>query len=124
MLDVEIHKGRYKVKKKTLTIIVAVAVMVAIIFISFPYLKAEYLTARYGSQFEGLYVQTHMIDYADYCKVLECDGSHARCCYVEKGVCVNVLEFDFRDGSWEMTIWETVWSGSGSADNFMWPLYF
>ena len=111
-------------KKKTLARIVAVAVVVAIIFISYGYLKAEYLTARYGSQFEGLYVQTHMLDYADYCKVLEYDGSYARCVYVEKGVCTNTLEFDLQNGSWEMTRWDTIWSSSGSADGLMWPLYF
>lgn len=111
-------------KKKTLVMIVVVVVVVAIICIFSPYLKAEYLTARYGSQFEGLYEQTHMIDHEDYCKVLECDESHARCCYVERGVDINVLEFDFRDGNWEMTTWETIWSRSGSADSLMWPLYF
>ena len=111
-------------KKKTLAIIVAVAVIVDIIFISFPYLKAEHLTARYGSQFESLYEQTHMLDHVDYCKVLECDESHARCCYVERGVSTNVLEFDFRNGTWEMTRWEPIWSSSGSADSLMWPLYF
>lgn len=112
---------RYKMRKKTLVIIIAV--VMAVTFIAFPYLKVEYLTARYGSQFEDLYEQTHMIDHADYCKVLECDGSHARCCYVESGVDTNVLEFDLRDGNWEMTKWETIWSSSGSADSFMWPLY-
>lgn len=111
-------------KKKILAIIVAVVVIVDIIFISFSYLKAEYLTARYGSQFESLYEQTHMLDHADYCKVLECDESRARCCYVERGVSTNVLEFDFHNGSWEMTRWETIWSSSGSADSLMWPLYF
>ncbi|MBQ7274432.1 MAG: hypothetical protein IJR15_03160 [Clostridiales bacterium] len=109
-------------KKKTLAVILAA--FVAIIIISFPYLKAEYLTARYGSQFEGLYEQTHMLVYADYCKVLEYDGSHARCVYIEKGVCTNVLEFKLHNGSWEMTHWETIWSSSGSADSLMWPLYF
>ena len=109
-------------KKKTLAIIVAVAV--PIILISFPYLKTEYLTARYGSQFEGLYVQTHMLDYADYCKVLEYDESHARVLYVDSGVCTNVLDFDLRRGNWEMSHWETIWSHSGSADSLMWPLYF
>ena len=54
-------------KKKTLAVILAA--FVAIFIISFPYLKAEYLTARYGSQFEGLYEQTHMLVYADYCNM-------------------------------------------------------
>lgn len=109
-------------KKKTLAVIVAVTL--PLILVSFPYMKIEYLTARYGSQFEGLYVQTQMLDYADYCKVLEYDGTHARCLYVERGVCTNVLEFDLRGDSWIMTTWETIWSHSGSADGLMWPLYF
>lgn len=79
----------YKMRKKTLVIIIAV--VMAVTFIAFPYLKVEYLTAR--------------------------------CCYVESGVDTNVLEFDLRDGNWEMTKWETIWSSSGSADSFMWPLY-
>ena len=82
------------------------------------------MTSRYGPQFEALYEQTHMIDHADYCKVLEYDGSHARCCYLERGVDTNVLEFEFRIGKWVMTSWDTIWSGSGSADRLMWTLYF
>ena len=45
-------------KKKILAVIAAVTI-VAVLLIAFPYIKAEYLTARYGSQFEGLYTQTH-----------------------------------------------------------------
>ena len=103
--------------------ILAVIAALIVILISFPYLKAEYLTARYGFQFEDLYMQTHMIG-SDYCKVLDYDGSHARCVYVEKGVTTCVLEFKCHDGDWELTYWECVWSSSGSADDLMWPLYF
>ena len=111
-------------KKKIVAALIAVPLLAALIVISFPYLKAEYLTAKYGSQFEGEYVQTHMLDYADYCKVLDCDGSHARVVYIEKGVCTNVLEFDYNGSSWVMSRWDTIWSSSGSADRLMWPLYF
>ena len=111
-------------KKKIVAALIAVPLLAALIVISFPYLKAEYLTAKYGSQFEDEYVQTHMLDYADYCKVLDYDGSHARCVYIEKGVCTNVLEFDYNGSSWVMTRWDTIWSSSGSADSLMWPLYF
>lgn len=110
-------------KKKILAVIAAVAIA-AVILVAFPYLKAEYLTARYGSQFEDLYTQTHMIDHADYCKVLDYDGSHARCVYVYSGVDINVLEFDLHGGNWEMSHWDTIWSSSGCADSFMWPWYF
>ena len=108
-------------KKKIISALLSVLVVAALIIVSFP---SEYLTAKYGSQFEGEYVQTHMLDYADYCKVLDCDGSHARVVYIEKGVCTNVLEFDYRGGDWVMSRWDTIWSSSGSADSLMWPLYF
>ncbi len=111
-------------KKKIVAALIAVPLLAALIVISFPYLKAEYLTAKYGSQFEDEYVQTHMLDYADYCKVLDCDGSYARVVYIEKGVCTNTLEFEYRGGDWVMTRWDTIWSSSGSADSLMWPLYF
>lgn len=56
------------IKKKRIIILI---IMIIIIVIFFPYIKAEYLTFRYGSQFKDGYLQCRMIDSIEYLRVLD-----------------------------------------------------
>jgi len=103
----------------------AFLIVAIVVFVAASYLRVEYYTIRYGGQFEELYKQTRMIDSVDYCKVLEHSSSYAKICYVKRKTNVYVIEFN-KTGSeeWQICEWNCVWSGTGSADDLMWPLYF
>lgn len=97
--------------------------ILAILF-SLPYLKAEYLTSRYGDMFEYEYHQSGMITEIEYFKVISYSNGNATIFYVLKnhsaGVCMN---FRKEHKSWQVTNWQVIWSTSGSADKFFWPYY-
>jgi hypothetical protein len=111
--------------KKTIAILIIIAIVV-IVPVS-PYIKAEYLTYKYGDEFEDLYKDTHMIDNVDYGKVLEYSPSCAKVCYVARGSGVHIFEFRYKEDRWQRSDWKVAWSKSGSADILdyaMWPMYF
>lgn len=86
-------------------------------------LKCEILTLLHGQQFLGLQEQTHMLGESDYLKVLDYSATAARVYYVSSNSSGgDILKFTKQDGNWTFSEWEkTVWSNSGSADDFMWP---
>lgn len=107
-------------KKKFL--ILTIVILTVCIF--FPYLKAEFLTFRFGENFKDGYLQTNMIDSIQYYKVLDKKNNAAKVIYITSNhTSANVVSFKKKDGTWKMTDWETVWSKSGSADGFMCPYY-
>ena len=112
-------------KKKIAAILMIIAIIV-IVPVS-PYIKAEYLTYKYGNEFEDLYKETHMIDNVDYCKVLEHSSSYAKVLYVARDSGIHIFEFCYIEDRWQRSDWKVVWSKSGSADILdykMWPIYF
>lgn len=112
-------------RKRTALILIIIATVV--IALAYPYIKAEYLTYKYGDEFDELYKETHIIDQVDYCKVLEYSSSHAKVIYVARGSGIHVFEFDSVGGCWQRSDWKVMWSESGSADALdyrMWPVYF
>ena len=109
---------------KKLKIITSIALIcLVLLMIFFPYLKAEYLTMRYGDEFIGLEQQTGMLNSPTYHKVVEYSDTQATVCYVESGTCGNIITFQKKNNSWNLLTWKTVWSHYGSADEFYWPYY-
>ena len=86
-------------------------------------LKCEFLTYRYGYQFETIYRENTMMGDIDYLKVLSYSNSTARVYYVSKNRAAgDILVFSKQNGEWKYDYWDwTVWSKTGSADNFVWP---
>ncbi len=99
-----------------------IVILLCLLIIFFPYLKAEYLTARFGSQFYGLEQETKMLDPAKYHKVLSYSDSFAKVYYISD-YSKDLILFEKEDGKWNRIEWRTVWSKTGSADEFFWPYY-
>lgn len=94
------------------------------LIIAFPYLKSEYLTQRYGNEFKELYLQTGMIEEIEYFRVLKKNNESADVNYITKDHSSSVLiTFKLENQNWILNEWRTIWSKSGSADDFIWPYY-
>lgn len=109
---------------KKIRIIFIAIILISIIFLTFPYMKAEYYTLKYGDVFEELYTQTTWIKGIEYFKVVEYSPSEATVLYIEKDhvTCFEVI-FIQNNGNWELEKMDCIWSTSGSADGFYWPYY-
>ena len=106
-----------KKKKRWLLFIPAIL----LIILAFPYIKAEYLTARYGDEFAGQEQQTRMLSPAKYYKVIDYSPTQASVFYVSDTG--DVITFEKTEDEWKMTDWETIWATTGSSDEFYWPYY-
>lgn len=106
-------------QKRMITILI---VFVLLLVIFFPYLKAEVLTFQHGSEFEGLEQQTKMLAEAHYYKVLSYTEDTATAFYVSDTGDLITFRRDSQ-GNWQYTDWVTIWSNTGSADEFYWPYY-
>lgn len=108
--------------KKTFKVLVMTVSVFVLLAISLPYLKAEYLSLKHGKEFEGLELQTNMLNKSRYYKVIEYSDKKASVFYVsDTGDILTFIKND--DGLWELDGWKTVWSKSGSADSFSYPYY-
>ena len=85
--------------------------------------RCEYLTKRYGDQFQDAYKEYTMVSSQDYLKVLEYTETKAVIYTVIEDGCGNTITFKRANKSeeWEFVEWNTIWSTSGSADGFIWP---
>ena len=110
-------------KKSTKILIISAAILIIALIVFYPYIKAEYLTVKYGDEFNGLEQQTKMMDPASYHKVIEYSKSHATVFYVLSGKGGCVIVFEKENNNWEIVTWEMIWSHYGSADEFYWPYY-
>lgn len=108
-----------KIKKSILIIILCLFFLLVIFF---PYIKAEILTIKYGDEFEGLQKQTNMLYEVEYYKVIKYSCDTAEVFYISNSGDLLTFEKD-SDGAWKYSRWETIWSNSGSASDFMWPYY-
>ncbi len=106
-------------KNKKIKVAIVIIILTIVIF---PYLKAEYLTARFGSQFYGLEQETKMLDPAKYYKVLSYSENFAKVYYISD-YSRDLILFEKEDGRWNRIEWRTVWSKTGSADELYWPYY-
>lgn len=109
-------------KKRKVTLVVITGCILIILIV--PYIRVEILTKQHGLEFETLYELTHMIDGIDYFKVMDYSDTSARVYYVGTNRSTgNFLRFVRKDGQWVLIGWDTIWSKSGSADDFIWPYY-
>ena len=106
--------------KRIFVIVLIVIVACLITFWGISIAQCEILTFQHGHEFEGMEETTNMLSKADYFKVLSYSDSNARVFY-KSYYNSNILEFMLQDGEWVLGNWQTVWSRSGSADDFMWP---
>lgn len=101
--------------------VVCLLLLVPIAIWLFSIAKCEYLTAKHGHEFEIQISQYTMVSSYDYLKVLEYDDNHAKVYYVERFAGGDVLYFERDASAWHFSKWETVWSSTGSASEFIWP---
>lgn len=89
-----------------------------------PYARVEILTNKYGDQFQDLYKQTNIISDIEYLKVLKYENDSATICYISREhQSSNVIIFVRQNEVWTLDSWDTIWSKTGTADGFSWPLY-
>ena len=113
--------GKIK-EKKTYKRIVLILIGITVLIIFFPYAKAEYLTLLHGDEFEGLEQQTNMLNDSRYFKILDYTKETATVFYVsDTGDLITFVRNG--DGTWKCDTWKTIWSITGSADEFYWPYY-
>jgi len=84
----------------------------------------EILTSRHGGEFEGLYTQTKMVVGMDSLKVMNYSNDTAKIYYFSSRRAGITINFARQNGDWELESWNTVWSTTGSAGNFMWPYWY
>ena len=111
-------------RKWWLLLIIAVILTPTVIWLS-SLIKCEVLTEKYYDDFELAYTQNSMLGDMEYFKVLSCDGVTAEVYYVGKDMSgADVLTFQYTDGQWSQTAWETVWSSTGSASEVIFPYWW
>ncbi len=105
-----------------------------IVFIVFAFwgscmLKCEYLTARYGHEFdfESVIEENTMISEPECFKILSYKEEYAKIYYIEKRFSAgHILIFKkdndkLRYDDWEKTVWSSL---GGSADDNVWPYFW
>lgn len=87
------------------------------------FLHCEMLTVEHSEEFSDAWKEHTMIASVDYCKVIEYTDTYAEVYYVTESAYGNVLTFtrDSNNGDWNFYEWHTVWSSTGSAEDFIWP---
>lgn len=95
--------------------------------ILYPYVRAEYLTLKYGKEFVGL--EYDIMDNTTYHKVIDYEDigygrKLAKVFYVSSGSFGCVVFFSKNsDQVWEMVDYMPIWSKYGNADEWYWPYY-
>ena len=111
--------------KKLILIIACIVGSIPILFWSFEIVKCEYWTDKYGEQFKYSYREYTMIDNPDYHKILEYSDTEVVVYYVKRGRIGGGDTLTFtrpdKDAEWTFVRWDTIWSNSGSASDFVWP---
>lgn len=111
------------IKKKIIIVISPLLIFFAVCFFSL--IKCEVLTLMHGNQFIENYKTNTMIEDIEYCKVVKYSQTQALVYYVsDKYSRGDTVTFIKVNGNWEYESWNTVWSTSGSADNFIWPYWW
>ena len=111
-----------KIRKRLIIIIIITVAIIGMGVLFFPYIKTEYLTIKYGEEFVGLEQETNMLNPARYHKVFSYSQERAEVFYVsDTGDLITFVKNS--NGNWEREEWKTIWSTSGSADEFIWPYY-
>ena len=88
-------------------------------------IRFEMLTSTHGHNFNELYRENTMIGEVGFFRVLYYSDSFARVYFVSGNRSAgDILTFSNENGQWVYNSWErTVWSTTGSADDFIWPYW-
>ncbi len=112
--------------KKSL-IFILIIFLIVFVFWGIPMLKYEYLTARYGNEFDlGQVTEEHsMLDTVGWFKILSYNDEIAEIYCIDKYFSIgNILTFKKVLGEWKYDSWDTLWSARGNADNTVWPYFW
>ena len=109
-------KSKFKIR--------VVQVFIVIFIVHFIFImRIEFLTFKYGYQFNGL--QNSMISNIEYLKVLNYNDDTATIYYVTQNkTSGNICEFKKDTSSWMELNWNTIWSSNGNASNFIFPYWW
>lgn len=87
--------------------------------------KCEILTMMHRNEFNEAYKSNTMLGETEYCKVIDYSEDRARVYYVSSNCSGgDVLTFTKENGEWKYENWDTIWSTTGSADDFIWPYWW
>ena len=113
--------------------ILIVVFLFIVAFLIYPYVRVEILTYSYGNQFANLPRDPAWSGELVYLKVLEYSDTEAEVYMVEHVVDLNKkkykvgTKYTFSRSNiripWKMKTFNTIWSESGSADQWMYPYY-
>lgn len=107
--------------KKMCEIIILSLVALGIVFWIGSIVNCEILTRQHGSEFDGLWQDTMLID-PEYWKVLSYSDESASVYFVApEGKGGTVLHFQRNGNDWILFEWGPNWSKTGSADDIIWP---
>ncbi|MBQ7936615.1 MAG: hypothetical protein IJ333_09780 [Clostridia bacterium] len=107
--------------KRIRKMILAVLIIIVLFVLALPYIRVEYLTFRYGTEFAQLEQQTNMLHDSRYLKVFEYSEDEATVFYASNTG--DMITFVKDGDTWKLETWKTIWSKTGSADEFVWPYY-
>ena len=126
--------GQTGIKPKRIVWIIILVIILGFLFFWVGSLaKVWALTAKHGHEFTHEYLQTGMIDYYGFperVRVMLYSEDAAIVYYSKRngsrhdlprtGLGV-LITFTKTEGEWLLDKWDAIWSGSGSADGFIWP---
>lgn len=119
-----LYKMEVIIYMKNLKITVIVITICILIILTVSYIKVEILTWKHGPEFKNAYILNNLTDEIDYFKVMDYSETSAQVYYVTKARSSgDLFRFARKDGHWVLEKWETIWSRTGSADDFIWPYY-
>ena len=109
-------------RKRKLVLFLVLVLIICVIIL--PYVRVEILTMLHKDEFATEYTQTNMVDDIEYLKVMEYSDQIAKVYYViQNHEGAELITFERREHIWTMVKWESVWSKTGSASEFIWPYY-
>ena len=120
-------KAVFKAIRTILLAILLIPILIFMIWWGCSIASCEYLTLRYGYQFEDLYEENTMFGELMRFKVLTYNNDYAEVYYVtgtekydtEGG---DVVSFRKEKGKWISDGYpHTIWSKHGNADEYIWP---
>ncbi len=88
----------------------------------YPYIKVEILTYMYVEEFVNLQENNMWLADYRYIKVFDYNDKIARI-YYSASSSRDFVIYIKDNNNWQEYSWETIWSLSGSADDYIWPFY-
>ncbi|MBE7026353.1 MAG: hypothetical protein E7410_02125 [Ruminococcaceae bacterium] len=113
---------------KKFLIFILIISLIVFVFWGIPMLKCEYLTARYGHEFDLSQVpeENSMLGKVEWFKILSYNDDIAQIYYIDEDFSTgNILTFKKVSGEWKYDSWDTLWTArGGNADENVWPYFW